>query len=77
MSYASHTVKGAKVYQECCGDFLTYNLKPGSIYTDTYDCDQCNQRYQVVADETGFLNRQVGLAQKQRIGSIYSWPGIR
>ena len=55
--------KGRRAYQECCGDSLTYNLKPGSIYTETYDCDECNQRYEVVADETGYLNRQIGLVK--------------
>jgi hypothetical protein len=61
MSYAAHTVKGAKAYRECCGDSLTYNLTPGSNYTDTYDCDECSPLYQVVADETGYLNQDAGL----------------
>ena len=48
-------------YQQCCGDPLSYNLKPGSRHTETYDCPTCNDPYQTVADETGYLNKQVGL----------------
>jgi len=48
-------------YQQCCGDPLSYNLKPGSRHTETYDCQTCNDPYQTVADETGYLNKQMGL----------------
>jgi hypothetical protein len=61
MAYAAEHISGAKVFQECCNDSLTYNLKPGSIYRETYDCNECNPRYEVVVDETGYLNRQGGL----------------
>jgi hypothetical protein len=44
---------------------LTYNLKPGSIYKQTYDCTDCNKRYEVVVDETGYLNRQAGLLKEK------------
>src|SRR5262245_20947579 len=60
-AYAAKHVSGGKVFQECCNDSLTYNLKPGSIYRETYDCNECNQPYEVVVDETGYLNRQRGL----------------
>jgi hypothetical protein len=68
LSYAAENVKGVNAFQECCNDSLTYNLKPGSIYKQTYDCTDCNKRYEVVVDETGYLNRQAGLLKnKDRI----------
>lgn len=45
------------VRQPCCHDPLTYNLKAGSKYEETYDCPTCNAPYEVVVDETGYLNR--------------------
>jgi hypothetical protein len=50
-----------RFFQPCCNDSLTYNLKPGSRHRDTYDCDTCNESYDVTVDETGYLNEQAGL----------------
>jgi hypothetical protein len=61
MSYVAKNTRDGKVFQECCNDSLTYNLKPGSLYHDTYDCEGCNPCDEVVVDETGYLNRQAGL----------------
>jgi hypothetical protein len=61
MTYAAENVRDPRFYQECCNDSLTYNLKPGSLYRETYDCNECNQRYEIVVDESGYLNRQAGL----------------
>jgi hypothetical protein len=50
-----------RLLQPCCHDSLTYNLKPGSRHRETYDCDTCNQPYEITVDETGYLNQQAGL----------------
>jgi hypothetical protein len=50
-----------RLRQPCCNDTLTYNLKPGSRHRETYDCDTCNEPYEVTVDETGYLNQQAGL----------------
>ena len=59
-SYVATHAK-AEGIQQCCNDPLSYNYKPGSVYRHTYDCDTCNPPYQIVVDETGHLNRQLGL----------------
>jgi hypothetical protein len=53
-----------RVLQKCCDDPVSFNLKPGSIHFATYDCSTCNNRYESVADETGFLNQQQGLWER-------------
>jgi hypothetical protein len=58
---AKLTARRALFYQRCCGDPLSYNLKPGSKHTETYDCPTCNDPYQLIADETGYLNNNLGL----------------
>jgi hypothetical protein len=50
-----------KLLQPCCNDSLTYNLKPGTRHRETYDCDTCNEAYEITVDETGYLNQQAGL----------------
>jgi hypothetical protein len=62
MSYAAGTLRARiAIHQECCNDPLTYHYKPNSTYRNTYDCDTCNDPYEVIVDETGYLNRQLGL----------------
>jgi hypothetical protein len=62
MSYLSAKLRArAGIYQQCCNDPLSYHLKPNSTYRNTYDCDTCNDPYEVMVDETGYLNRQLGL----------------
>jgi hypothetical protein len=50
-----------RLFRPCCNDSMTYNLKPGSRHLETYDCDTCNEPYEVTVDETGYLNQQAGL----------------
>jgi hypothetical protein len=49
--------------EPCCGDPLTWHYRPGSTYRKTFDCETCGDPYEIVADETGYLNRQSGLMQ--------------
>jgi hypothetical protein len=56
----------AHYIQECCNDTLSYNFKPGSIHRMAYDCDACNAPYQVMVDETGYLNQRRGLWQTSK-----------
>jgi hypothetical protein len=62
--YADTKLKMAQrnyYFQPCCGDPLSWHYRPGSTYRYTYDCETCNTPYEVVVDETGYLNRAVGL----------------
>jgi hypothetical protein len=49
--------------QECCNDPLSYHYKPGSRARYTNDCESCNKPYEVVVDETGYLNQPLGLME--------------
>jgi hypothetical protein len=49
--------------EPCCNDPLTWHYRPGSTYRKTFDCETCGRADEIVADETGFLNRQLGLMQ--------------
>jgi hypothetical protein len=61
-SRADANIRGrGNLLQKCCNDLLSYNRKPGSKHQMTYDCDTCNDPYEVIVDETGYLNRQRGL----------------
>jgi hypothetical protein len=55
------TGPGREYLQPCCGDSMTWHYTPGSTYRETYDCATCNAPYEVVADETGNLNRPMQL----------------
>jgi hypothetical protein len=59
--YTNLKIERKNNFQQCCNDPLSYNLKPGTEYRYTYDCDICNSLYQTIVDETGYLNRQLGL----------------
>jgi hypothetical protein len=72
MSYAARTLRArAAIYQECCNDPLTYHYKPNSTYRNTYDCDTCNDPYEVIVDETGYLNRQLGLVKSNETIDLF------
>ena len=62
----THLKDQTQFRQGCCGDPLSFNYKPGSLYKRTYDCPQCNERYEVVVDATGYLNRPQELADNGR-----------
>jgi hypothetical protein len=47
--------------QPCCDDPLSWHYRPGSMVRHTFDCETCNLPYEVVADETGYLNASLGL----------------
>jgi hypothetical protein len=61
--YADTKLKTAQrnYSQPCCDDPLSWHYRPGSTYRHTYDCETCNAPYEAVVDETGYLNRSVGL----------------
>jgi hypothetical protein len=44
---------------------LTWHYRPGSTYRKTFDCETCGDPYEIVADETGYLNRQLDLMQSR------------
>ena len=46
------------ILQQCCNDSLSYNRKAGWIARSSYDCAICNPQYEVVVDDTGYLNRK-------------------
>ena len=61
-SYVEANIKDRRqIVQECCNDTLSYHYKPGSRVRYTYDCDTCNEPYEIVVDETGYLNQPLGL----------------
>jgi hypothetical protein len=43
------------------GDPLSFAHRPCSTFRSTYDCTTCKAPYEVLVDETGFLNRPRGL----------------
>src|SRR5207253_11395592 len=54
----------------CCNDPLTWHYRPGSRHRATFDCPSgtatcdcptCQASYEVTVDETGYLNRPLGL----------------
>jgi hypothetical protein len=53
----------ARLYrlEPCCGDVTSFRYPPGSRVRGNFDCETCNESYDRVADETGFLNRRRGL----------------
>jgi hypothetical protein len=65
-SYIADTLRTPdRLYLEpCCDDPLTYRYQPGSTYRKTFDCPTCGPPYEVVVDETGYLNRPAGLWQR-------------
>jgi hypothetical protein len=46
----------ASIFQQCCNDALSYNRKAGWIARSSYDCALCNPQYEVMVDDTGYLN---------------------
>jgi len=71
-SFAKNNLKHQNQFrQECCGDPLSYNYKPGSVYRLIYDCPQCNQPYETNVDQTGYLNGQYGLIDNGRPVDIF------
>jgi hypothetical protein len=50
--------------QSCCDDPLTWHYRPGSRYQGVYDCPWCREPYDVIVDETGYLNQQHGLIER-------------
>lgn len=61
-SYVDANIKDRRFFrEECCNDPLSFHYKPGSRARFTYDCDTCNKPYEVVVDETGYLNQPLGL----------------
>ena len=64
-SYIADTLRTSdRMYLEpCCDDPLTWRYRPGSIYRKVFDCETCGPAYEVVVDETGYLNRPSGLMQ--------------
>jgi hypothetical protein len=68
---------GRKHFHQCCNDPLSFNLKPGSTHRHTYDCPTCNDPYETIIDETGYLNRQLGLfARSSQIGIFVSGGSV-
>jgi hypothetical protein len=49
--------------EPCCDDPLTWRYQPGSIYRKVFDCETCGDAYEIMVDETGYLNQQSGLMQ--------------
>jgi hypothetical protein len=64
-SYIASTLNTPdRLYLEpCCNDALTWRYRPGSTYRKVFDCETCGDVYEVVVDETGYLNRPSGLIQ--------------
>jgi hypothetical protein len=62
-SYVDTTLgtKPRKYLEPCCDDPLTWHYQPGSLYRATYDWGTAPVPYEVVADETGYLNQQADL----------------
>jgi hypothetical protein len=54
---ASRERRDGMAFEPCCDDPLSWRYRPGSRYRATFDCPTCNAPYEVVVDETGFLNR--------------------
>jgi hypothetical protein len=65
LSYVDTTLhtKARRYLEPCCNDPSTWHYQPGSRYRTTFDCATCNEPYEVQVDETGYLNRQLGLIQ--------------
>lgn len=61
------TTRRHRTLEKCCDDPLSFHLKPGSKHSQRCDGDTCNDRYEVVADETGYLNRKIGLTQNDHM----------
>jgi hypothetical protein len=56
-----------RMYLEpCCHDSLTWRYRPGSRHRSTFDCPTCNEPYEILVDETGYLNRQRDLMQRHQ-----------
>ena len=51
-------------HESCCGDSLTWHYRPGSRYRFAYDCPSCREPYEVIVDETGYLNQQQGVMER-------------
>ena len=64
-SYIARTLNTPdRLYLEpCCNDPLTWHYRPGSTYRKVFDCEACGDAYEIVVDETGYLNRPSGLMQ--------------
>ena len=61
-----------RLYLEgCCDDLLTWHYQPGSTYRKTFDCPTCGQPYEIVVDETGYLNQQAGLMQRHKLIDLF------
>jgi hypothetical protein len=67
-SYVDTTLhtKARRYLEPCCNDPLTWHYQPGSLYRTTFDCATCNEPYEVRVDETGYLNRHLGLMQSHQ-----------
>jgi GDSL-like Lipase/Acylhydrolase family len=65
-SYVADTLHTPdRLYLEpCCHDPLTWHYRPGSTYRKTFDCETCGEPYELVVDETGYLNEPPGLMQR-------------
>jgi hypothetical protein len=55
------TAQRDSYHQPCCDDPLSWHYQPGSTYRHTFDCETCNAPYEVVVDETGYVNQSMGL----------------
>jgi hypothetical protein len=60
--------------EACCEDSATWHYRPGSIYRTTFDCPTCSTPYELVADETGFLNLRRGLMDNSPSVGLF-WAG--
>jgi uncharacterized MnhB-related membrane protein len=65
---------GRLYLEPCCDDPLTWHYRPGSIHRETFDCPACNAPYEVRVDETGYLNRPLGLMLSQPQIDLF-WAG--
>src|ERR687893_14278 len=62
---ATLNTPGRLYLEPCCDDPLAWHYRPGSIHRETFDCPACNAPYEVRVDETGYLNRPLGLMLSQ------------
>jgi hypothetical protein len=65
---------GRLYLEPCCDDPLAWHYRPGSLYRATFDCPACNEPYEVRVDETGYLNRPLGLMLSQPQIDLF-WAG--
>jgi hypothetical protein len=65
---------GRLYLEPCCDDPLTWHYRPRSLYRETFDCPTCNEPYEVMVDETGYLNQQPDLILSQQQIDLF-WAG--